>query len=71
MAEVHLPKGMRDLLPAQMQARLQIIDTVRKVFARFCFEPLETPALELIETPKVKDGYADYKTIHRVLPPRE
>lgn len=67
MAEVHLPKGMRDLLPAQMQARLQIIDTVRKVFARYGFEPLETPAMERIETLMGKYGDEGDKLIFRVL----
>jgi histidyl-tRNA synthetase len=67
VAEVHLPKGMRDLLPAQMQARLQIIDTVRKVFARFGFEPLETPAMERIETLMGKYGDEGDKLIFRVL----
>ncbi len=67
MAEVFLPKGMRDLLPAQMIPRLAVIDTVRGVFRRFGFEPLETPAMERIETLMGKYGDEGDKLIFRVL----
>lgn len=67
MADVFLPKGMRDLLPAQMLPRLQVIDTVRRVFARFGFDPLETPAMERIDTLMGKYGEEGDKLIFRVL----
>ncbi|NDJ85106.1 MAG: histidine--tRNA ligase [Chloroflexi bacterium] len=44
------PKGMRDYLPAEMAKRTYVFDTVRRVFERFGFEPIETPVLELRET---------------------
>jgi histidyl-tRNA synthetase len=66
-ADVFLPTGMRDLLPAQMRARHWVIDTVRGVFARYGFDPLETPALERIETLMGKYGDEGDKLIFKVL----
>jgi len=43
-------KGFRDFLPEQMVIRQKVIDTLRRVFESFGFEPLETPALEYGET---------------------
>ena len=51
-----LPKGSRDLMPAMMNRRLLVIDTIRDVFTRYGFEPLETPAFERIETLTGKYG---------------
>jgi len=44
-----LPKGMRDVLPAQMVLRQHVLSIVEGVFAEFGFEPLITPAIELSE----------------------
>ena len=41
------PSGVKDYLPSEMIPRLKIIDTVRRIFERFGFDPLDTPALEL------------------------
>ncbi|MEZ4570306.1 MAG: histidine--tRNA ligase [Thermomicrobiales bacterium] len=43
-------RGMRDFLPAQMIMRRQVIETIRDVFERHGFEPIETPVLEYFET---------------------
>ncbi|MBS4028972.1 MAG: histidine--tRNA ligase [Ignavibacteriales bacterium] len=43
-------KGMRDYLPETVIARRKIIETVRTVFERYGFVPLDTPALEYVET---------------------
>jgi len=64
---VHLAKGTRDFLPAQMNNRLKVIDTVRGVFQRFGFEPLETPAVERIETLTGKYGDEGEHLIFRIL----
>jgi len=48
---VHLAKGARDFLPAQMRNRMHVMNTVRGVFERFGFEPLGTPAFERIVLP--------------------
>ncbi len=67
MAKVFLPKGTRDLMPATMNRRLMVIDTVREVFSRYGFEPLETPAFERIETLTGKYGDEGEKLMFRIL----
>ena len=67
MAKVFLPKGTRDLMPASMNRRLMVIDTVREVFARYGFDPLETPAFERIETLTGKYGDEGEKLMFRIL----
>lgn len=39
-------KGFRDYLPKDQIARSKMLETIRQVFERFGFEPLETPTLE-------------------------
>jgi len=63
---VHLPKGTRDFLPEAMQGRLAVIDAVRGAFERFGFEPLETPAIERIETLAGKYGDETDKLMFRI-----
>ena len=67
MAKVFLPKGTRDLMPEQMNRRLMVINTVREVFARYGFDPLETPAFERIETLTGKYGDEGEKLMFRIL----
>jgi histidyl-tRNA synthetase len=67
MPKVFLPKGTRDLLPATMNRRLAVIDTVRGVFSRYGFDPLETPAFERIETLTGKYGDEGEKLMFRIL----
>jgi histidyl-tRNA synthetase len=67
MAKVFLPKGTRDLMPATMNRRLLVIETIREVFARYGFEPLETPAFERIETLTGKYGDEGDKLIFKIL----
>jgi histidyl-tRNA synthetase len=67
MAKVFLPKGTRDYLPATMNRRLAVIDTVRSIQRRYGFEPLETPAFERIETLTGKYGDEGEKLMFRIL----
>ncbi len=46
MNQPSIPKGTRDFGPAQMAKRTFIFDTIKTVFQRFGFQPLETPAME-------------------------
>src|SRR3989344_4451464 len=41
-----LPGGFRDALPEDMIAKQKMIDTIRGIFERFGFDPMETPAVE-------------------------
>jgi len=43
-------KGFRDFLPEEAAKRQRVTGIFRSIFARFGFEPLETPALEYAET---------------------
>src|SRR5262249_38738689 len=45
-----LVKGMRDLTPETLLGRTTMIQTIREVYERFGFEPLETPVVEHRET---------------------
>jgi histidyl-tRNA synthetase len=48
--EPELLRGFRDYLPAQVNARQKMLDTIKKVYERYGFVPLETPALEYLLT---------------------
>ena len=43
-------RGMRDFLPADVRKREYVIGVVKEVYESYGFEPLETPAVENIET---------------------
>jgi histidyl-tRNA synthetase len=58
---------MRDFLPDDIRRRHYVIDVVRQVYERYGFEPLETPALENIETLTGKYGEEGNKLIYKVL----
>ncbi len=60
-------RGMRDFLPDDIRRRQYVIDVVRRVYERYGFEPLETPALENIETLTGKYGEEGNKLIYKVL----
>ena len=60
MSKVHLPKGMRDLLPHNMLRRNLVIEKIKKTFEIFGFLPLETPAMER------KGGRASVKKVFYV-----
>ncbi|MFN0157068.1 MAG: histidine--tRNA ligase [Bacteroidota bacterium] len=46
IVEPRLLRGFRDYLPAQMNARLKMIATIRRVYESYGFQPLDTPAQE-------------------------
>ncbi|MGH9410118.1 MAG: histidine--tRNA ligase [Vicinamibacterales bacterium] len=60
-------RGMRDFLPEEVRRRQYVIDVVRGVYERYWFDPLETPALENIETLTGKYGDEGNKLIFKVL----
>jgi histidyl-tRNA synthetase len=59
IVEPRLLRGFRDYLPAQMNARQKIIATIRQVYERYGFLPLDTPAQEYRVTLM---GYGDENT---------
>ena len=60
-------RGMRDFLPEDVRRREHVIRIVSDVYERYGFEPLETPALENIETLTGKYGEEGNKLIFKVL----
>ena len=61
------PSGARDFLPQDMAIRLQVLATVRAVFDRHGFAPMDTPAMERIETLTGKYGEEGEKLIFKIL----
>jgi histidyl-tRNA synthetase len=51
-----LVQGTRDFSPTEVLKRQYIFDTLRKIFIRFGFQPLETPAMEALDTLTGKYG---------------
>jgi histidyl-tRNA synthetase len=60
-------RGMRDFLPQDVRRREYVIGVISDVYRRYGFEPLETPALENIETLTGKYGEEGTKLIFKVL----
>src|SRR5881394_4093680 len=60
-------RGMRDFLPADVRKREYVIGVIKQVYARYGFEPLETPAVENIETLMGKYGEEGNQHIFKIL----
>jgi histidyl-tRNA synthetase len=60
-------RGMRDFLPDDVRRRQYVIGIIEDVYARYAFEPLETPAVENIETLMGKYGEEGNQLIFKIL----
>src|SRR5947209_11946633 len=60
-------RGMRDFLPADVRRREYVISIIKEVYERYGFEPLETPAVENIETLMGKYGEEGNQLIFKIL----
>jgi len=60
-------RGMRDFLPADVRRREYVIGVIKEVYERYGFEPLETPAVENIETLMGKYGEEGNQLIFKIL----
>src|ERR1043166_5973504 len=58
---------MRDFLPADVRRREYVIGVIKDVYERYGFEPLETPAVENIETLMGKYGEEGNQLIFKIL----
>ena len=54
--ETKAPKGTRDFLPQEMVKRQFVIDTIRAVYEKYGFEPMQTPVFESWDVLKAKSG---------------
>lgn len=61
------PKGTRDFLPRDVRRREHVLKTVRAVYNRYGFEPLETPAMERLDALLGKYGEEGDQLIFRIL----
>jgi histidyl-tRNA synthetase len=62
-----IPKGTRDMNPAEMQKRNYIFDTIKKQFHLFGFEQIETPAMENLTTLTGKYGEEGDQLLFKIL----
>jgi histidyl-tRNA synthetase len=60
-------RGMRDFLPEDVRRRQYVIGIIADVYQKYGFEPLETPAVENIETLLGKYGEEGDKLIFKIL----
>src|ERR671915_138919 len=67
MARTEPARGMRDFLPEDVRRREYVIDVIERVYERYGFEPLETPAVENIETLMGKYGEEGNQLIFKIL----
>lgn len=67
MEKPTLPKGTRDFGPAVMARRTYILDTIRKVFHKYGFQQLETPAMENLSTLTGKYGEEGDQLLFKIL----
>jgi histidyl-tRNA synthetase len=62
-----IPKGTRDFGPSEMVKRNYIFDTIKVVFKKYGFLPLETPSMEQLSTLMGKYGEEGDKLIFKIL----
>lgn len=62
-----LPQGTRDFGPDVVRRRQHILNTIKSVFELYGFQPLETPAMENLDTLMGKYGEEGDKLIFKIL----
>jgi len=67
MSKPSLPQGTRDFSVTVVRKRNYIFQTIRNVFENYGFQPLETPAMENLETLMGKYGDEGDKLIFKIL----
>ncbi|HEY6360565.1 MAG TPA: histidine--tRNA ligase [Vicinamibacterales bacterium] len=60
-------RGMRDFLPEDVRRREYVIGVIKRVYERYGFEPLESPAVENLETLMGKYGDEGNQLIFKIL----
>src|SRR5882762_8876921 len=67
MMKPSLPQGTRDFGPETVRKRNYIFSTIRDTFELYGFQPLETPAMENLDTLMGKYGEEGDKLIFKIL----
>lgn len=60
-------KGMKDILPAEMQVRDYVTGLIKETYKGFGFSPIETPCVEHIENLCSKQGGDNEKLIFKIM----
>ena len=68
---VSCPSGFPEFLPGEKRLELYLMDTIRQVFERYGFTPIETPAVERLEVLQAKGNQGDniIYGLQPILPP--
>ena len=67
MSKPSIPQGTRDFSAETVRKRNHIFDHIRRVFELYGFQPLETPAMENLDTLMGKYGEEGDKLIFKIL----
>ena len=67
MSKPSIPQGTRDFSAETVRKRNYILSTIKNVFELYGFQPLETPAMENLETLMGKYGEEGDKLIFKIL----
>ena len=59
--------GMKDIMPSEMEIRDYCISVIKKTYAQFGFQSIETPCVESIENLTSKSGGDNEKLIFKIL----
>ena len=62
-----IPQGTRDFGAEELQKRYYIINTIRAVYEKYGFQPLETPTMENLKTLTGKYGEEGDKLLFRIM----
>lgn len=67
MSKASIPQGTRDFSAVVVRKRNYILSAIKTVFERYGFQPLETPAMENLDTLMGKYGEEGDKLIFKIL----
>jgi len=67
MSKPSIPKGTRDFGPVQVNRRNYIFNTLRRVFVKYGYQPIETPVMENLSTLTGKYGEEGDQLLFKVL----
>ncbi|MES2837744.1 MAG: histidine--tRNA ligase [Bacteroidota bacterium] len=62
-----IPKGTRDFSPVEMQRRNYIFNSIKSIYQRYGYLPIETPAMENLSTLLGKYGEEGDKLLFKIL----
>lgn len=67
MSKPTIPSGMRDFSPTDVVKRQYIFNTIRSVFEKYGYQPIETPTMENLSTLEGKYGEEGDRLLFRIL----